>query len=51
MGSINTRIEKVTLPFLKSCLQQLHVQVHVALPFLLPNRNLNQTSRECLMNV
>jgi hypothetical protein len=52
MGSINTRRrEKVTLPLPKSCLQQLHVQVHVAFPFLLPNRNLNQTSRECPVNV
>ena len=52
MGSINTRRrEKVTLPLPKSYLQQLHVQVHGAIPFLLPNRNLNQTSRECLVNV
>jgi hypothetical protein len=35
----------------QSCLQELHVQLHVALLFLLPNRNLNQTSGECLVNV
>jgi hypothetical protein len=31
----------------QSCLQQLHVQLHISLLFLLPNRNLNQTSKEC----
>ena len=35
----------------QSCLQQLHVQLYVAFLFLIPNGNLNQTSRECLVNV
>jgi hypothetical protein len=37
--------EKVTLPLPKACLQQLHVQLHVSLFLLLPNKNSNQNQQ------
>jgi len=52
MGSINARREREGDPsFSQSFLQLLHVQLHVSFLFLLPNENLNQTSRKCLLNM
>jgi len=48
MGSINARREKEGDP---SSSQSYLQQLHVSLLFLLPNENLNQTSRECPLNV
>jgi hypothetical protein len=56
MGSMNARRERERERERErkgdpSSSQSYLQQLHVALLFLLPNRNLNQTSRECLVNV